>query len=108
MTVPALATSALPLLEIDGDVLVLGVRKTDDGPVLATEDPAFADLAASLAAIGLTGAQDELRRLPGGYGAAASIALVGLGTGEVTAGGLRYAAGSAARQLRTPKLADSW
>jgi len=100
MTVPALATSALPLPEIDGDVLVLGVRKTDDGPVLATEDATFADLAASLAAIGLTGAQDELRRLPGGYGAAASIALVGLGTGEITAGGLRYAAGSAARQLR--------
>ncbi|MCU1410413.1 MAG: leucyl aminopeptidase [Rhodoglobus sp.] len=100
MTVPALSTSALPLLEIEGDVLVLGVRKTDEGPQLATEDPALADLQLALEAIGVTGAQDEVRRLPGTHGATESIALVGLGQGEVTANDLRYAAGSAARQLR--------
>ena len=37
--------------------------------------------------------------MPATVGAAASIALVGLGSGEVTTNDLRYAAGSAARQL---------
>ena len=46
----------------------------------------------------MTGAEDEIRRLPGS-GEAASIALVGLGSGPVTANLLRRAAGSAARQL---------
>jgi len=100
MTVPALSTSSQPVLEIEGDVLVLGVRKTDDGPQLANEDPALADLQLALEAIGVTGAQDELRRLPGTHGATESIALVGLGQGDVTTNDLRYAAGSAARQLR--------
>lgn len=81
-------------------MLVLGVRKTDEGPQLATEDPAFAELQLALEAIGVTGGQDEVRRLPGSHGATESIALVGLGAGEVTVDGLRYAAGSAARQLR--------
>ena len=100
MTVPALSTSALPLLQIEGDVLVLGVRKTDDGPRLVVDDEAFADLQLSLAAIGVTGAQDEVRRLPGSHGATESIALVGLGSGEPGVDELRYAAGSVARQLR--------
>lgn len=99
MTVPALHLSAEPPLTITGDVLVLGVRKTDDGPRLASDDPALAELQLALAAIGVTGAQDELRRLPGTVGATESIALVGLGAGEVTTNDLRYAAGSAARQL---------
>lgn len=100
MTVPSLSTSTRPLLEIEGDVLVLGVRKTDDGPQLAHDDPAFADLQLALASIGVTGGQDEVRRLPGTHGATESIALVGLGSGEVTVNDLRYAAGSVARQLR--------
>ena len=81
-------------------MLVLGVQRTDDGPRLASDIPELADLALSLEAIGVTGAQDEMRRLPGTHGATESIALVGLGTGEVTTNDLRYAAGSAARQLR--------
>jgi leucyl aminopeptidase len=100
MTVPALATSAEPPLTIAADVLVLGVRKTDDGPELLSEDPALQPLQLALAAIGVTGAQDEVRRLPGGYGATESIALVGVGSGAVTTNDLRYAAGTAARQLR--------
>src|SRR3954471_17926929 len=100
MTVPSLSTSSRPLLEIEGDVLVLGVRTTEDGPQLAHDDPAFADLQLALDAIGVTGLQDEGRRLPGTHGATESIALVGLGTGEVTVNDLRYAAGSVARQLR--------
>jgi leucyl aminopeptidase len=100
MTVPALSTSSRPLLEIEGDVLVLGVLKTDEGPLLAWDDPALAELQLALAAIGVTGGQDEVRRLPGAFGATESIALVGLGAAQATVDGLRYAAGSAARQLR--------
>ncbi|CAN5160110.1 leucyl aminopeptidase [soil metagenome] len=100
MTLPALVTSSRPLLEIEGDVLVLGVRKTDEGPRLATDDPVFADLQLALSSIGVTGSQDEVRRLPATRGVTESIALVGLGTGESTPSDLRYAAGSAARQLR--------
>lgn len=103
MTVPTLSTSAESPLSIAADVLVLGVRKTDDGPRLATPadstDPALETLQLALAAIGVTGAQDEVRRLPSTLGATESIALVGLGSGEVSVNDLRYAAGSAARQL---------
>ncbi len=99
MTVPTLRTSATPALRIKADVLVLGVVKTDNGPRLLDEDPALDALRSSLAAIGITGGKDEVRRLPATAGVAASIALVGLG-GEVTVDSLRYAAGSAARQLR--------
>lgn len=100
MTVPHLSLSAEPPLTIAADVLVLGVRKTDEGPRLLTEDPTFEQLKLQLASIGVTGAQDELRRIPGTYGATESIALIGVGSGDATTHDLRYAAGSAARQLR--------
>ena len=100
MTVPELSLSPAPALTIEGDVLVLGVRKTDDGPQLVSDAPDLQQLQLSLEAIGVTGAQDEVRRLPGTAGATESLALVGLGSGEVTVDDLRYAAGSAARQLR--------
>ena len=99
MTVPALTTSTAPPLTIEGDVLVLGVRKTADGPLLMSDDPALHPLQLALTAIGVSGGMDEVRRLPGTYGATASIALVGLGSGVLTTDDLRYAAGSAARQL---------
>jgi len=99
MTVPDLSVSAIQVSDLDVDVLVLGVRKTDAGPELATHDPAFADLAASLEAIGISGAVDEVRRVPATGIAARSIALVGLG-GTLGPNELRYAAGSAARQVR--------
>ena len=41
----------------------------------------------------------SLRRLPAPEGTTASIALIGLGSGAITVESLRYAAGSAARQL---------
>jgi leucyl aminopeptidase len=99
MTVPALTVSARPVSEIDADVLVIGVSKTDDGPRVLLDDPAVAGLQEQLELIGVTGAVDELRRLPAGSGVARSIALVGLGT-TTTPDDLRYAAGSATRQLR--------
>ena len=100
MTVASLHTSTLPALSIEADVLVLGVRSTDDGPQLLSDAPEFVELQASLASIGVTGAQDEVRRLPLSPGASESLALVGLGSADVSADSLRYAAGSAARQLR--------
>ncbi|MCS5719569.1 leucyl aminopeptidase [Herbiconiux sp. CPCC 205763] len=57
-------------------------------------------LSASLIAVGFTGKKDELVRLPAPADVtAASIAVVGLGSGAVGAEELRYAAGVAARRL---------
>jgi leucyl aminopeptidase len=100
MTVATLAISTQPLLTIPADILVLAVLKTSDGPRLATDDPELQILQATLAAVGVTGAQDEVVRVPSGLGATTSIALVGLGSAAVSQDSLRYAAGSAARQLR--------
>lgn len=99
MSVAELQVTSEPVGELAVDILVLGVQKTEAGPRLLSDDPAFADLAAALGAIGISGGVDEVRRLPAAGIAAGSLALVGvgatLGTNE-----LRYAAGSAARQLR--------
>ncbi len=100
MTVPALRLTDSSLATIEVDVLVIGVRKTDDGPTLTSTDPVFAPIATALESIGISGAVDELRRLPLAGIAAHSVALIGLGSGDVTANDLRLAAGSATRQLR--------
>lgn len=100
MTVAALSTTTEPLLSIAADVLVLGVCSTPDGPQLLSPEPVFESLRLALSAIGVTGAVDEVRRVPQGGSAAASLALVGLGSTDITPDTLRYAAGSAARQLR--------
>ncbi|MCU1546850.1 MAG: aminopeptidase [Homoserinimonas sp.] len=98
MTVPALHVNRSSALDSSVDVLALGVLQTKDGPRLAEGGPHIPGLAESLAVIGISGARDEVRRLVG-HGAASSIALVGLGASEVTPDILRYAAGTAARQL---------
>jgi leucyl aminopeptidase len=101
MTVPALHITSDSPLTLDVDVLVIGVRKTDSGPKLLTEDATLLALQDSLAAIGVTGAQDEVRRLPAVEGSPKSLAFVGVGSGSTLgANELRYASGSAARQLR--------
>ncbi|MDQ1552805.1 MAG: leucyl aminopeptidase [Actinomycetota bacterium] len=100
MTVPALSVSSRSPADLDVDVLVIGVRKTDSGPLLLSDDERFAALADSLVSIGIGGGQDEVRRLPAMPGIAArSLALVGVGA-TLGANELRYAAGSAARQVR--------
>ncbi|HEX4400572.1 MAG TPA: leucyl aminopeptidase [Galbitalea sp.] len=99
MTVPALRVSSKSAPDVKVDVLVLGVRKTDDGPLLLSDDPKFAELAGSLRAIGITGGVDEVRRLPAAGIAARSLGLVGVGP-NLGANELRYAAGSATRQIR--------
>ena len=79
MTVPALRLSSDSALSITTDVLVLAVSQSKDGPVLLSGIEEFETIGASLSAIGMTGAVDEVRRLPPIGGAAKSIALVGLG-----------------------------
>ncbi|MCU1583508.1 MAG: aminopeptidase [Microbacteriaceae bacterium] len=98
MTVPLLRVSAESASSISADVLVIGLRATDDTPVLLSEDVAFSAISASLPGLGATGGKDELIRLPG-IGGARSIALVGTGPGPLTPDSLRYAAGTAARRL---------
>lgn len=103
MTVAALTLSSDSAFSIPADVLVFGVSsgrgESGHGPTLHGEDAELAGLRAALGALGVTGAEDEVRRLAPVGGAAATVALVGLGPGPVTANALRRAAGSAARQL---------
>jgi leucyl aminopeptidase len=96
MAVPTLSITRSAPAMADADVLVLGVVKGADGPNLASDDPAFASIAAALESIGATGAPDQVRRLPAPAGGA-PIALVGLGGAPVTPDALRLAAGAAAR-----------
>lgn len=99
MAVPVLSVTSADPTTSDAEVLVLGVRKTPDGPRLAVDEGTFPTVAAALAGIAATGGVDELRRLPASDGTTAAIALIGLGAAPVTTDVLRSAAGSAARQL---------
>lgn len=105
MTVPSLHLSSETFLEIEGDVVVIGVRNTEAGPVLLAENPLLAPLGESLTAIGVTGSLDEITRVPGVRAGSPSLALIGLGNSAevLSANELRYAAGSAIRQLRGVK-----
>jgi len=94
---PGLRLSPGSPLDLDVDVLVVGVLPGEDGPAVQLDAPGLAD-AARLA--GATGAVDEVVRIPFPGAAAGSVALVGLGPAPVTAESLRYAAGSGARQVR--------
>ena len=95
MTVATLSVLPSDPTTVEADVLVVGVVKGADGPE-ATVD--VDGLAGSFAALGVTGARDELVKVPGRGVAAAVVAFVGLGD-QVSAESLRYAAGSAVRQL---------
>lgn len=110
MTLASLRISRDSALSVPVDVLVLGVSSGDSGPTLHIPEeehgsPELEALRASLGALAVTGAEDEVRRLAG-IGGAASVAVIGLGSGPVTTNLLRRAAGSAARQLTgAPRLA---
>lgn len=64
MAVPTLSFTSVPALAVDADVLVLGVLQTEAGPKLLSDDPSFAGIAAAMTQIGVSGAVDELKRLP--------------------------------------------
>lgn len=99
MTVPSLSISSSAPIEIAADILVIGVSKTADGPVVVGTFPGLEPIASALLAMGVTGAVDEVRRFGAIGTGAASIALVGLGSGPTTPDSLRYAAGCATRLL---------
>lgn len=99
MIPPALSLTETP--SPSTDVLVLGARCGRDG-ITVLSAGARADLAAELAAVGFSGGKDELVRLPGAAGGPA-LAVVGLpdadADGTLDEDALRYAAGTAVRQL---------
>ncbi|PXA67559.1 leucyl aminopeptidase [Cryobacterium arcticum] len=97
MTVPRVSVTAQPALESTADVLVIGAVQGKDGPTLFAA-PGFEQIAAQLEAVGVSGAKDQVVRFAPVVGTAAGIAVVGLGS-VVTTDSLRYAAGSAVRQL---------
>ncbi len=94
MTAPALRLSSAP--SPGAAVLVLAARTgSDDVAVLSSS--ARDGLADELAAVGFSGGKDELVRLPGAAGGP-GLAVVGLPE-PVDEDALRYAAGTAIRQL---------
>jgi leucyl aminopeptidase len=96
MAVPELSVSASSASDFSTDVLVLGATSLGKTPQLHA--PAgFEYLSESLAAIGVTGAVDQLVRVPG-TAQAGSIAIIGIGS-DLSPDALRLAAGSAVRQL---------
>lgn len=108
MPVPSLLVSHSSAATVEADVLVIAVSQGPDGPVIMGVGELFAELERALPAIGVTGARDEVRRIPASGIAARSIALVGLGTSRAEPGedrtadedSLRYAAGTATRVIR--------
>jgi leucyl aminopeptidase len=94
----------IPLLSVadsaaDADVVVLFAVLSDGGPRLLGEADA-ADAAAVLASVGCTAGKDQLVRLPAGVLRPQPVAVIGVGD-TVTSDTLRYAAGSAVRQLKS-------
>ncbi|QYH37170.1 leucyl aminopeptidase [Salinibacterium sp. M195] len=100
MTVATLHLSTVSAALTQSDVLVIGVVKTAAGPQLIDNSPELASFADALSIVGATGAQDELYRIPASGIAAPAVAFIGIGDATVSTEVLRYAAGSAARQLR--------
>ncbi|MBN9607680.1 MAG: leucyl aminopeptidase [Actinomycetales bacterium] len=93
---PELALTAHPASPSAADAVVLAVRKTPEGPRLLVDDAPLGDL--DLAALGVTGAVDEVVRVPSPNGAAPYV-LSGVGGGEPDPDALRAAAGAAIRRL---------
>jgi len=100
MTIATLHLSTAPASEVESDVLVIGVVKTESGPQLVDDSANLASFAEALTVIGATGAADELYRIPAHGIATPAVAFIGLGDATPSPELLRYAAGSAARQLR--------
>lgn len=98
MTLPQLSVSPSPALESDADVLVIGAFAAESGVNLYAAD-GFAAIADQIPLLDVSGAQDSFIRIPALVGSAKSIAIVGLGSQQVTADSLRQAAGTAIRVL---------
>ncbi len=117
MTTNPLTVSTADARSAAADALVIGVTEGPDGPVPAhgSEDLDAAlggTLAATLAALGATGKQDELTKIASA-GAVAAPLIVAVGLGQADQGGergrlesLRRAAGSAVRALTGGKISS--
>ena len=104
---PVLSVTAKDVRRVPAQALVVGVGKAAGGPALIDSPlppKASAALSGSLALLGVTGAVDQVHRLPGLPEVDAEM-LVLVGVGDVSNGvqlspeALRRAAGSAVRQL---------
>jgi leucyl aminopeptidase len=117
VTTNPLTVSTADARSAAADALIIGVNEGPDGPVPAhgSEDVETAlggTLAATLAALGATGKQDELTKIASG-GAVAAPVIVAVGLGPTDQGGergrlesLRRAAGAAVRALTGGKTAS--
>ncbi len=113
MTTNPLTTSSESARSVAADALIIGLIQGPDGPLLApgAEDADGAlggSLATTASALGATGKQDEITKLPTGGGLAAPlIVAVGLGTPDAevqpSAEALRRGAGAAVRALTATK-----
>jgi leucyl aminopeptidase len=95
MTVPSLTLTDASTPATSADVLVVAARVARDAVTVLSGDHRE-ELERQLREVGFAGGKDELVRLPG-RGAGASLAVIGLPEDGTDA--LRYAAGSAVRQL---------
>jgi leucyl aminopeptidase len=100
MTVPALTITASASPATPADVVVVAARVSRDAATVLSQatlsDARREELAQQLRDVGFGGGKDELVRLPG-QGSGPSLAVIGLP--EAGEDALRYAAGSAVRQL---------
>jgi leucyl aminopeptidase len=99
-----LSLSTASATSIRADVLVLGVAATDSGPVQLGADSLgrhVGELAERLEALGVTGAADQVARVPApAKWSTSTVVLTGFGElSEQSAEALRRAAGAAARSL---------
>lgn len=97
MSIPDLTVLSAAVETMETDLVVLAVRKGPNGPELLAP-PAYSPLSDDLAALGVTGAQDEVRRLPDRIGAAGGLVLVGLGS-DTDEAAFRRAAGAVTRTV---------
>src|SRR4051812_16961071 len=103
MPVPSLSLSSSSSPSSPSAVIVIGARVSDGAAEIVASDGygptvgGYDGVAAQLIAVGFTGGRDELVRLPGVAGGH-PIAVIGL-PHNLDGDALRYAAGSAVRQL---------
>nr|WP_250637073.1 M17 family peptidase N-terminal domain-containing protein [Microterricola viridarii] len=97
MTFSPALVSTEPASTSDADVLLLAAVNVD-GAAFMRAPAEFAELDEQLAALGFTGAAEQLVRIPASVGQAKSIAIVGLGK-TVNTESLRGATAAAVRRL---------
>jgi leucyl aminopeptidase len=98
MAGPTLSVTESPASDSDSDVGLLAARKGADGPELLAE-AGFEWVASVLETLDVSGAAEELIRVPGTAGGPRVVAVVGIGE-RADAASLRLAAGAALRQLK--------